>query len=44
MHNNETHLLVCTVPWSYMTMKWMTVLVFFFVAFFAQNVASWLTG
>lgn len=24
MHNNETHLLMCTVPWSHMTMKWMT--------------------
>lgn len=25
MHNNETHLLMCTVPWSHMTMKLMTV-------------------
>lgn len=24
MHNNESHLLMCTVPWSHMTMKWMT--------------------
>lgn len=24
MHNNETHLLMCTVPWSHVTMKWMT--------------------
>lgn len=24
MHNNETHLLMCSVPWSHMTMKWMT--------------------
>lgn len=33
MHNNETHLLICTVPWSHVTMKWMAV--FFVVCFFA---------
>lgn len=35
MHNNETHLLICTVPWSHVTMKWMAV--FFVVCFFCMD-------